>query len=419
MRLYIWGGEFLASFIWKRKAGGGDDSNHVAAEHEYVVCYAGNSEVVELASIEHESPSMTAKYNRSENGRRYYLERLDKTSLTYSDSMDFPIEAPDGSMIEPPQPDPINPTTAWRWSKKTVNERRDELEFLQEKKTNEWRVYTRTWESLDGVTPRSLLVEKGHGRNRDGTEELTKLIGPKVFNNPKPTRFLSHLIKIGAPSEGDVLLDFFAGSASFAHAVQVVSIDDNKVRKCISVQLPEKTNREDYLNIAQIARARLKKLDEIRAGNQKNASVTGFRAFQLTPSTFAKWEATTEDTVEDLQYKLEQHAQHLDTDASDEDILFELLLKDGYELTTKVKRLDIPGGTVHSIADGALLICLERSLTRAMIDALADLADANDVARVVCLDAGFESNDELKTNAVQTFKSRMGEGADPHLFRTV
>ena len=96
-----------------------------------------------------------------------------------------------------------------------------------------------------------------------------------------------------------------------------------------------------------------------------------------------------------------------------------MLLKDGFDLTTKIDRIDIPGGTVHSIADGALLICLERALNRAMIDALADLAEANDAARVVCLDAGFDGNDELKTNAVQTFKSLMGEGADPHLFRTV
>jgi adenine-specific DNA-methyltransferase len=199
---------FIANFVWKRKAGGGDDSGQVATEHEYITCYARDIGKVVLGNIEHESPAMTAKYNRSENGRRYYLERLDKTSLTYSESMDFPIECPDGSFVSPIQPDPSNPTTAWRWGKKAVAERRAELEFVRDDKTGEWRVYTRTWESLDGVTPRSLLVEKEHGRNRDGTQELTDLLGPKVFNNPKPTRLLVHLVKIGASTSGATVLDF-------------------------------------------------------------------------------------------------------------------------------------------------------------------------------------------------------------------
>jgi adenine-specific DNA-methyltransferase len=90
---------YLATFIWKRKAGGGDDSQHVATEHEYVVCFARNADASQLGTVKHESPSMTAKYNRVENGRRFYLERLDKTSLTYSPSMDYEIKCPDGSLL--------------------------------------------------------------------------------------------------------------------------------------------------------------------------------------------------------------------------------------------------------------------------------------------------------------------------------
>ena len=257
---------------------------------------------------------------------------------------------------------------------------------------------------------------------------LRDLMGGKVFDNPKDHEELGRFIRYVIDDEEVIALDFFAGSGSFGHAVMEANKTSNQPIRYILVQLPEPNDRGDktakaalklgYKTIADLARERLRRgANEI--AETENSTDTGFRAFRLTRSTFARWDATTEDTAEELQYKLEQHAQHLDTDASDEDILFELLLKDGFELTTKVERLDIPDGTVHSIADGALLICLERSLTRAMIDALADLAEANDAARVVCLDAGFDGNDELKTNAVQTFKSRMGEGADPHLFRTV
>ena len=223
----------IANLIWKRKAGGGDDSEHVATEHEYVLCYAKRKKFAKISRVLHESPAMTAKYNKIENGRRYYLERLDKTSLTYSDSMDFPIECPDGSFVSPPHPDPNNPTTSWRWSESTVKDRRNELEFIREKKTNEWRIYTRTWEPLEGVTPRSLLVEKDFGRNRDGTQELDSILGPKVFNNPKPTKLLTHLMQMGASDKNSLVLDSFSGSGSTAHAVLKLNHKDGGNRRFI------------------------------------------------------------------------------------------------------------------------------------------------------------------------------------------
>lgn len=227
----------IANLVWKRKAGGGDDSEHVATEHEYVLCYAKRKQLAKISRVVHESPAMTAKYNKIENGRRYYLERLDKTSLTYSDSMDFPIECPDGTFVSPPHPDPSNPTTSWRWSEDTVKDRRSELEFIREKKTGEWRIYTRTWEPLEGVTPRSLLVEKDFGRNRDGTQELDSILGPKVFNNPKPTKLLTHLMQMGASDKNSLILDSFSGSGSTAHAVLKLNNKDGGNRRFILCEM--------------------------------------------------------------------------------------------------------------------------------------------------------------------------------------
>lgn len=230
----IFGAEnLIANLVWKRKAGGGDDSEHIATEHEYVLCYAKRKRQAKISRVLHESPAMTAKYNRVENGQRYYLERLDKTSLTYGESMDFPIECPDGTFISPPHPDPSNPTTSWRWSETTVKDRRHELEFVKEKKTQEWRVYTRTWEPTEGVTPRSLLVEKHFGRNRDGTQELDAILGPKVFNNPKPTKLLEHLLRMGAADKDALILDSFAGSGSTAHAALKLNAQDGGRRRFI------------------------------------------------------------------------------------------------------------------------------------------------------------------------------------------
>ena len=268
-------GNYVATLIWKRKAGGGDDSGYIATEHEYVICYAANSGKTSIARIMQESPSMTAKYNRSENGQRYYLERLDKTSLTYSGSMDFPILCPDGTYISPSQPNLNNPTTSWRWAKKTVEERAEELTFLKEKKTNIWRVYTRTWEPLEGITPRSLLVEPQHGRNRDGTQELADCLGPKVFNNPKPIKLIQHLLAIGAKEKDSLVLDFFAGSGTTAHALMKLNAEDGGKRRYILVSSTEATGDLPDKNLCRdVCAERVRRVIQGYT-NKKGAAVEG------------------------------------------------------------------------------------------------------------------------------------------------
>lgn len=398
---------FIATFVWKRKAGGGDDSGHVASEHEYIICFARNIATASVSSVLHESPSMTAKYNRIENGRRYYLERLDKTSLTYNSAMDYPIECPDGTFISPPQPDQSNPTTSWRWGKKTVEERKDELTFLKDK-SGAWRVYTRTWEPTDGVTPRSLLVEKEHGRNRDGTQELDDLIGPKIFNNPKPTKMLSHLLQIGAKEKDAIVLDFFAGSGSLAHSLLQMNSKDNGERRFILIQLPEPTNRTDYPTISSITKERIKKSIEkiknesVAQGTLINNPKLGFRCFKLSDSCFKEWDAQKSSEGSDLSQQLQLHVDHVKPERTADDILYEILLKSGFPLTTKVETQKFGKQTVYSIAGGMLLVCLEDSLNLDLINHIAEQKPE----RVVCLDQGFANNDQLKANAVQIFRTK-------------
>ena len=227
----------LTPFIWKRKAGGGDDSTHIAMENEYVAVYSKSHANLILNRIKHESKSMTAKYNKLENGRRYYLERLDKTSLTYSESMDYGIIAPDGTEVFPPQPNKEKRTTIWRWSQGKVQAEYHQLEFIKDK-NDEWRVYTKTWEPDErGVTPRNLLVDADtFGRNRDGTQELSNILGPKEFPNPKPTKYLNHLLFVSTHRKS-IVLDYFAGSGTTGHAVINLNREDAGKRKYILVEM--------------------------------------------------------------------------------------------------------------------------------------------------------------------------------------
>jgi len=245
----------------------------------------------------------------------------------------------------------------------------------------------------------------------------------KVFDNPKNYNDLARLFAY-LGSEDDVILDFFAGSGTTGHAVLELNRRDGGRRRFIQVQLPEPTRsqskdgdwiettawRRGLRSIADITKERvrrvIKKFDAEDAGkldlDGKDKQDRGFRVFKLDQSNFLGWDgsqAKDGDTLGDL---LERTVDHVRQGRTDDDLLYELLLKSGFPLTTKVEIKTIAGKTVHSISDGVMLVCLDRALTLELIRAMADLKPE----RVVCLDAGFANNDQLKANAVLTFKSK-------------
>jgi adenine-specific DNA-methyltransferase len=164
------------------------------------------------------------------------------------------------------------------------------------------------------------------------------------------------------------------------------------------------------MTIADITKERVRrviqKLNDQDAGklDLDNASQQdrGFRVFKLAESNFKPWNADLPHTTGALTQQLELHIDHIRPDRSAEDILYELLLKSGFPLTTPVESLTLVGKTVYSVAAGALFICLELALTLELIRAIAE----RQPERVVCLDEGFAGNDQLKTNAVQIFKTK-------------
>jgi adenine-specific DNA-methyltransferase len=218
----------------------------------------------------------------------------------------------------------------------------------------------------------------------------------------------------------DIVLDFFAGSASAAHAVIHANIVESSRRKYIMVQLPEPVDPSSeaaavgLLHISEIGIDRLRRVGtKTKSRMPQYGGDLGFRVFRLGSSSFLQWTPSTDDSA--LLQELERHADHLSPDAKESDILFELLLKNGFPLTTPVSRAIVAQKDVFSVADGTLLICLDRQLTQEVIDAMAGM----EPSRVICLDAGFQGNDQLKANAVQTFKARARNRETEIEFRTV
>jgi adenine-specific DNA-methyltransferase len=269
---------------------------------------------------------------------------------------------------------------------------------------------------------RQVMGSVFYRHTQPASDVVKELFGEKIFENPKDHEIIAKLIRYCA-GKHDIILDFFAGSGTTAHSVIDLNEADGGSRKFILVQLPEPTDRTDFRTISDITRERVRRVfNKIEAGSQTQLSLgsnkknRGFRSFKLASSLFKVWDSTstlllepTDRTVA-LTRQLELHINHVQTESEGEQLLFEVLLKSGFPLTTKVMSLKIEDATVYSVSDDAMLVCLERKLSADLIRGMA----ARKPERVIVLDEGFSGNEQLKTNAVQIMKSK-----DVASFRTI
>lgn len=266
------------------------------------------------------------------------------------------------------------------------------------------------------------------GDNQESENELIQIFNTsEYFEYNKPLKLLKNLIKCNFSDE-QIVLDFFAGSCSTAQAVIEQNKDDGGSRNFICVQLPETlgkgslAEKSGYKTIADIGKERIrrviKKLNEEESQNAEsrqntprlfetseskisNSQDLGFKVFKLQKSNFNIWNANIEKTQDAIREQLALHLEHISPEAEQESILYELLLKSGFSLTAKIEKFQIEDYQVFSILDGALLICLEKKLTHELIKAIAERKPV----RVICLDEGFQNDDQLKANAVLIMKS--------------
>lgn len=240
-----------------------------------------------------------------------------------------------------------------------------------------------------------------------GKRSFKKLLPDCNYDYPKAVDFIKRCMNVGL-SEGGIVLDFFAGSGTTAQAALEMSAEDGRKRQFILVQLPESTDQPKYPTAFAITKERTRAvINELEnkvssALNLTEKNDLGFSVFKLAESNFNLWDAGNANDPHKLAQQLEMHVDHLREGRTALDILYEVLLKSGYPLTAKVEEIKLGGERVYSVAGGLLLICLGRKLT---LDAIRAMAEKKP-ERVVCLDEGFAGNDQLKTNAVQTFKDK-------------
>ncbi|MDI7260428.1 MAG: site-specific DNA-methyltransferase [Thermodesulfobacteriota bacterium] len=405
---------FLAQVTWKCRAGGGSDSRFFATDHEYVLVFSRSTDSLGELVIPF-TKEQQSRFDQEDSRGKYYLKTLERPEqLGSRPNLQYPIGAPDRSIIEYKR-EGVKYTWVVNQDKFHELVKDDRVVFKRSK--NSWMPYRKLYLSENesdekrGTKPRSVFLDAG--LTRDGGSDFEYLFEDRnLMPFPKPVNLMEALLLIGFQrnTEG-IVLDFFAGSGTTGQAVLELNKKDSGNRKVILVQLPETTGREDYPTIADICKERVRRVikklnaeDESKLpleGTQKQDR--GFRVFKLAESNFKAWDANlpTGD-VAVLKQQLELHIDHIRDGRTSDDILYEILLKSGFQLTTPVEKLNMEGKTVFSAAGRALFICLERNLTLELIRAMADQKPE----RVVCLDEGFAGNDQLKANAVQIFKNK-------------
>lgn len=392
-----------ATFVWQKKDTPSNDTKGVSVNHEYIVCYA-RSEEFERKLLPRTEEQLQNYANPDDDPRGIWI----RTALTRKEFVErdfYPIKNPQGREILPPK------GTSWRVSRKTLERLTEDNRLWWGRSQDGDMPFQKRFlsEVQEGVVPTSWWDYRFAGSNRNAKMEMRALFDDPPFDTPKPTKVISRLLSVATEGEG-IVLDFFAGSGTTAHAVLELNKEDGGNRNFILVQLPEPTGRADYPTIAEICRERvrrvIKKVNEEDNGkldmDEASKPDRGFRALRLTSSNFKLWNADTAPTDgEGLAEQLSLYADHLLPGRSQEDILYELLLKAGVSLGAKIAKVDVAGRTAFDVSDGLLLICLEDEVTEETLRAMIERKPT----QVLCLDNAFKGNDQLKTNTVLDMKS--------------
>ena len=401
---------FVANVIWQKKYSTKADSKNFSESHDYILCYkkSDQSKILGLPR----SKQQESTYKNLDNDPRgvWASDNLLRTEVR--DYAVFGITSPSGMEHYPPA------GSSWRFNKDKIEELiSDNRIWFGEDGNNKPRLKRFRSEVRDTIPPQTLWGFEHVGHTDEGTKQLAELFDStrSPFPNPKPVRLLQRIVQI-ATKENDIIMDFFAGSGTTGQAVYELNETDKQDRKFILVQLPEtlsKSNKEDLsaiyfceeldkpLYLSELTKERLRRAgNKVKAINPDWNGDTGFRVFKLDTSNIRPWEATAET----LSEQIDAYVSPILEGRSEEDLLTELMLKRGIDLSVNIEIRQFDGLTVSCVDGGKLFTCFAKQipassveeLTKGIIDWHKSLKAGKDT---VCyfLDDAFENN-IAKTN---------------------
>ena len=382
---------FITQLIWQQRKGGGNDSRFVATDHEYVLVYTKNIFSQNEKWKVSQSEEYQKRYNLTEpNGQKYYWDTLVRNGL--QNPIIVKLTSPEGDLI----------TLNSQWSQERVENGLKDGTVRFTKTTNGWSLHHKVY-LKGGQVLRSLLTEVG--TNKTACDEQVSLLGSMLFDYPKPSTLIRCLGEL-ASKKDSIILDFFSGSASTAHATMQLNAEDGGKRKFIMVQLPEETASDSeaykagYKNICEIGKERIRRAGKKVKEEHPEAKDldTGFRVFKCESSNYKDVAFAPKDYTQDMLAGL---LDNIKEDRTDLDLLFDCMLRWGVELSLPLSSQKVDGCTIHNVNDGDLVACFDGNVTEKIIDAIAALSPV----RVVFRDSSFNEAAN-KMNLFELFKQK-------------
>lgn len=396
--------------IWNCSTGGGIRPKFFSLTHEYVLIYAKNK--LNLSQIDAPLSDAAIKlYNKSDKYGLYREKDFVFKNSSNNINQKYVIECPDGERVVPKE------GYIYRFIKESFEAAlKDDLVVFKQTNTGplntldgeqaKWNIYIKKHLGDGTGAPTSLLPKEQIGIYNNGTKVVQDLFdGKRVFENPKPIELINYLINLFVKTD-DIVLDFFSGSGSTAHSIINLNNKDDIKRRFILVQLPQETDlnsiaqQNGYSTICEIGKERLRRVGNkvLEDSNNKDLDI-GFKVFKLDDSNIKTWDPNTKN----LENTLFNSVQNLKEDRKQEDLLYELMLKMGIELTANIEEINVDGKIIYNIQSGGLVICLEDEITKEVIDFIPNLKSPFMDMKVVFKEDGFKF-DADKMNAIQNLK---------------
>jgi adenine-specific DNA-methyltransferase len=390
---------FVATIIWHKMDSPKNSAKHFSEDHDYIVIYARNAEVWR-PNLLPRSDEMISRYKNPDNDPRgpWLLGDLAARNA-YSAGL-YSITTPSGKIIEGPPPG-----SYWRISREKFEEfDRDGRIWWGESGSNRPGIKRFLSEVRDGVIPQTYWSWKDVGSTRNAKRDLSQLMdaqtGDILFDTPKPPRLIQQILRIGtAPNKNEIVLDFFAGSASTAEAVLRLNAECGGNRRYILVQLAEPIETEEFFSIADLSKERVRRVGRAikqDAGLYEAQLDLGFRVLKIDTSNMKD---VYYQPVAVRQKELFKDVDNIKEDRTEEDLLFQVLLDWGVDLSLPITREQIGDQTVFFVDHNALAACFATGVTEELVKQIAH----RQPLRVVFRDAGFQS-DAVKINVEQIFR---------------
>ena len=401
---------FIAQLIWERAYSPKNDARFISNSHDYVIMFAKNIDNYVIGRLDR-TDEANARYQNPDNDPRGVWKPSDLSVKTYNAECDYPITTPTGRIIEPPA------GRCWSLSKKAFFERLQDNRIWFGSDGNSVPCIKRFLTELkyDGMAPTSILFYKEVGHSQEGAKEVVSLFGDKgVFDGPKPVRLLQRLITLANLKDDSIVLDFFSGSATTAHALMKTNLEKGTDRKFILVQLPEKVSDkkkdQGYGTICEIGKERIRRagkkiLEELATKKAENGLFdkeseptrldVGFRVLKLDTSNMQDVYYTPEDSSAATLFD-----DNVKPDRTPEDLLFQVMLEYNLPLSAKIERKTIACKEVFSVNDDYLIACFDENVNETVITEVAKRKPLYFIMRDSSL-----SSDQVADNFEQIFNA--------------